>query len=121
MQKKSLIKENIVKTLEFKGISKYKFYQENGISRGVLDQKTGISEDNIARFLAYFPEINPNWLITGKGEMLLSKSEKGIHGVNRAGIPLVGGGGSGRLWQRDFCHQPKRCAGQLRCARVCIG
>lgn len=90
MQKKSLIKENIVKTLEFKGISKYKFYQESGISRGVLDQKTGISEDNIARFLAYFPEINPNWLITGEGNMLLSESENGLGGATRTGIPLVG-------------------------------
>ena len=28
-----------------------------------------MSEDNIARFLAYFTDIDANWLITGEGSM----------------------------------------------------
>lgn len=29
-----------------------------------------MNEDNITRFLDSFPEINANWLLTGKGSML---------------------------------------------------
>ncbi len=70
MQEKSLIKKNILQFIDYKDISKYKFYKETGITRGVLDQNNGMSEENTARFLAKYPEINPDWLLTGKGEML---------------------------------------------------
>lgn len=70
MQEKSQIKQNILLYIDFIGISKYDFYRKTGITRGVLDQPTGISEDNIAKFIAYFNEVNIEWLITGKGSML---------------------------------------------------
>lgn len=72
MQEKSLIKQNILQYIDYKGISKYKFYQESGITRGVLDQNNGMSEENTAKFLAQFPDVNPTWLLTGTGEMLLN-------------------------------------------------
>ena len=68
--KKSQIKQNILQFIEYKGITRYKFYQITGITRGVLDQNNGMNEDNITRFLDSFPEINANWLLTGKGSML---------------------------------------------------
>jgi hypothetical protein len=70
MQENSLIKKNILQFIEYKGITKYKFYQKTGITRGILDQNNGMNEENIARCLAYFPEISAEWLLTGKGEML---------------------------------------------------
>ena len=70
MQEKSLIKKNILQYLELKGISKYKFYQDTGVTRGVLDQNNGISEDNMLKFLAYFSDVNPEWFLTGEGSML---------------------------------------------------
>lgn len=75
MQEKSLIKQNILKYLDFKGISKYKFYQESGITRGVLDQNNGMSEENITRFLAYGLDIDPTWLLTGRGNMLIEMDQ----------------------------------------------
>ncbi|MDR1846740.1 MAG: hypothetical protein LBR17_01300 [Bacteroidales bacterium] len=69
-QKKSLIKQKILQFIDIIGITKYKFYKQTGITRGVLDQKTGLSEENIAKFLACYKDINPDWLILGKGEML---------------------------------------------------
>jgi repressor LexA len=83
MQEKSLIKQNILQFIEFKGISKYKFYQTTGITRGILDQNNGMSEENTARFIAYFPEINSEWLLTGKGEMLKD------HKVVAVAVPAV--------------------------------
>lgn len=55
-----------------KGVSQYEFYKNTGVTRGVLAQNNGISEDNISRFLAYFPDVCVEWLITGNGEMLNS-------------------------------------------------
>ncbi len=76
MQEKSLIKKNILLFIENKGISKYKFYQKTKITRGVLDQNNGMSEENTARFIAHFPEVNIDWLLTGNGEMLRSEESQ---------------------------------------------
>ena len=75
LQKKLMVKKNISKVIEIKGISKYEFYKITGITRGILDQNNGISEENITRFLAYFTDIDANWLITGIGEMYRNNGE----------------------------------------------
>lgn len=69
-QEKSPIKQNILLYLASKGITAYEFYKTSGVTRGILQQPNGISEDNIARFLAYAPDVNTEWLLTGKGDML---------------------------------------------------
>lgn len=66
----SFVKEKILQFIDFKGISKYKFYRDTGIANGILSQKGGISEENMLKTLSYFPEINANWLLTGEGEMI---------------------------------------------------
>lgn len=75
MQEKSIIKRNILKYLDFIGVSQYKFYKKTGITRGVLVQNNGMSEENISRFLVYYENINTEWLLTGKGEMLKNPEE----------------------------------------------
>ena len=82
----SIIKERILQYLDFKGISKYKFYQETGVTNGVLSQKNGISEENILRFLNYYTDISSEWLLTGKGEMLKGQTSEPAKGKNL--IPL---------------------------------
>lgn len=74
MQEKSLIKKNILQFLEIKKVSKYEFYQKTGITRGILNQNNGMSEENTTKFLAYYKEINPEWLLTGNGKMLKDMS-----------------------------------------------
>lgn len=75
-QEKSLIKQNISQYLSVKGVSDYEYYKTSGTTRGILGQNNGISEDNIARFLAYAPDINYEWLLTGKGPMLKPTTEE---------------------------------------------
>lgn len=75
MQEKSIIKQNILKYLDFIGLTPYKFYQLTGMTRGVLTQNNGMNEENTTRFLDYFPDVSPEWLLTGKGDMLKSKVE----------------------------------------------
>lgn len=69
-QEKSPIKQNILLYLEKKGITQYEFYKLTGVTRGVLGQNNGISEENLTRFLAYFKDVNITWLLTGEGNML---------------------------------------------------
>ena len=69
-QEKSQIKQNILLYLSKKDVSAYEFYNKSGVTRGILTQNNGISEDNLARFLAYAPDVNIEWLLTGKGDML---------------------------------------------------
>ena len=93
MQEKSLIKQNILSYLAFKGISTYAFYKDSGVTRGVLQQSNGISEDNIARFLAYAKDASPSWLLTGEGPMLKEDTDNVVK-VAKAepsadGLPLV--------------------------------
>lgn len=76
-QNKSLFKRNILKYLQYKGVSKYEFYKFSGISRGTLDNASGLGEENIAKFLAYAQDVNYEWLLTGKGEMLKKSPENG--------------------------------------------
>lgn len=63
--------------LEIKGITKYKFYQETGITNGILSQKNGLTEENIEKFLLTYPEISAEWLMRGEGDMYVTgKSPK---------------------------------------------
>ena len=58
--------------LQEKSITLYEFYKKSGVTRGVLTQNNGITEDNLVRFLTYAPDVNPDWLLTGRGSMLVS-------------------------------------------------
>lgn len=79
-----------MKFLEYKGVSKYEFYQKTGISNGILSQKNGLSEENLLRFLNYFGEISPEWLLTGNGPMLRSNLPVAHPATEPdAGIPLI--------------------------------
>ncbi len=70
MREISVIKQRILLYLDFKGITKYKFYQETGVTNGILSQSNGISEDNLLKFLSAYRDISLDWLLTGEGEML---------------------------------------------------
>lgn len=69
MRKKSLIKRKILFYLDCKGISKYEFYKNSSISRSTLDKDSGMSEDNIAKFIAYEPNINLEWLFNSNNDL----------------------------------------------------
>lgn len=73
MQEKSPIKQRILQFIEYKGITQYEVYKNTGITRGILTQNNGISEENLSRFLEYYHEISIKWLLTGEGSMLISE------------------------------------------------
>nr|DAO18612.1 MAG TPA: putative transcriptional regulator [Caudoviricetes sp.] len=65
----SPIKQRILLFAASLGISKRDFYTKIRVSRGTLESKTGITEDVITKFFATYPEVNIEWLMTGRGEM----------------------------------------------------
>ncbi len=71
-----MIKERIIQYLEIKGISKYKFYQETGLSNGALDKIGSIGADKCEVIYSHYQDLNLEWLITGKGEMLKGEVEE---------------------------------------------
>lgn len=60
-----MIKDRIFEYLEYKAISKYRFYKDTGISNGYLDKKGSIGEDLINKIAEAYPEIDMNWLVSG--------------------------------------------------------
>lgn len=64
------IRDRILYYLEYKSISKYRFYKETGISNGFLDKEGAIGTDKCAIICSHYPDISLEWLLLGKGLML---------------------------------------------------
>lgn len=64
--------------VDFKGISKYKFYQLTGIANGYLDREGNIGTDKCEQIISVFPELNLTWLVTGEGEMTVDSAKTTI-------------------------------------------
>lgn len=73
--------------LDYKGITRYRFYRETGLSNGFLDKNSNISTDKCEKIIYQYPDVNPEWLITGKGEMLRSEQPVQISYKPMIGVP----------------------------------
>ncbi|HUW07723.1 MAG TPA: S24 family peptidase [Williamwhitmania sp.] len=75
----SPIKQRILLYADSKQYSKRKLYLDTGIANGVFDKTSGLTEDNIERFISTYIDVNPEWLITGNGNMLKTSITKFNH------------------------------------------
>lgn len=79
MDKKiSYIKERILEIADYKAISKEKFIENFGMTYGNFKGKqklTSLNSDFLDKILSEIPEINAEWLLTGKGSMLKKNKE----------------------------------------------
>ncbi|GIZ15766.1 XRE family transcriptional regulator [Capnocytophaga catalasegens] len=91
-----MIKERVIQVIEIKGIAKEKFFEKIGVTsanfRGNA-KKTPLNSTTIENILSEIPELNPEWLLTGKGSMLKTES-KGSVNQNLVGDNSVQVGGS---------------------------
>jgi hypothetical protein len=74
-----MISKRIGEFIEAVGLSYYAFENSIGASRGAIskavkDEKS-IGSNVIERIISTYPQLSPNWLVTGNGDMLLSESE----------------------------------------------
>ena len=69
--------ERIKEFIDYKGLSVKKFEEAVGFSNGSfasqLKNKRTIGVDKLENILKVFKEINPDWLLTGRGKMLLAE------------------------------------------------
>lgn len=65
--------------IEFKNISARKFCVEIGVANGFLDKVKDVGSEKVSKILYTYPEINPEWLICGVGNMLREVSSEAKH------------------------------------------
>ncbi|MEW6772941.1 MAG: hypothetical protein AB1304_02960 [Bacteroidota bacterium] len=62
--------KRLLEYIKTKGYSKMDFYRKCGLSNGFLDKTDNPTLENILKIIKNFPDLNLEWLITGKGEMI---------------------------------------------------
>ena len=85
------IKDKLLEYGKIKNMNASKFCQYLGLSNGFFTRKSGITTDILEGILDKCADLNPDWLLTGKGEMLRNGASDPHpqHSPNMAGIPLV--------------------------------
>lgn len=72
------MRRRILKYLAYKGISKYKFYQETGLSNGYLDKDADLNIASYEKISSCYTDLNMDWVRTGEGEMLRGNSTEEV-------------------------------------------
>lgn len=102
----SPIKGRIIDYLENRGFQKEKFFEKTAISASNFKGKGAESElggDKIVKILTEFPEINPEWLLTGSGGMLRDKSSSAATVFTPDGVPLISQEAAAGFGSLTFC------------------
>ncbi len=76
--------KNIIQRLDYyakeKGLNDNKITVDAGLSVGALGKsrksKGGLYSDSIEKILCAYPDLNPEWLLTGKGEMIKKEQKE---------------------------------------------
>jgi hypothetical protein len=71
----SPLKERIRQFAKRQNLSMREIYDRTGISVGTFSNSSSMSEDTLNKILACFEELDANWLLTGKGEMIRNISD----------------------------------------------
>ncbi len=67
-------REKILEFIENKGISSREFCRNISVSPNYFSLKGAVQSDVMIKIYSIYPELNFDWLITGRGEMLITKS-----------------------------------------------
>jgi phage repressor protein C with HTH and peptisase S24 domain len=70
--KLELIRERIIFIADNKEVSREKFLMKTGLKKGIFDRKDinrAVGSDKISNIIESYPDVNINWLITGKEQV----------------------------------------------------
>ena len=98
------IKERVLYFIENQGEKKETFFEDLGMSyanfKGV-QKKSALGSDKIDKILSKYPDLNLEWLFSGKGEMLKSRNtntetskEESVKGIPLVNATAIGGYGN---------------------------
>jgi hypothetical protein bfra3_16308 len=98
------IKERVLYFIENQGEKKETFFEDLGMSyanfKGV-QKKSALGSDKIDKILSKYPDLNLEWLFSGKGEMLKSgntntenSKEESVKGIPLVNATAIGGYGN---------------------------
>lgn len=76
-----MIKERVIQVVEIKGIAKEDFYVKIGMTSASFRgnaKKTPLNSNAIENILSEIPDLNAEWLLTGRGSMLKVESNSSI-------------------------------------------
>lgn len=85
------VKQRLLYFAENMDIKKMNFYNKIGMKQSNFSGEgasSSLKSENIIKILIAFPEINPDWLLLGEGEMLrknIVQSIEGNHNIQTAG------------------------------------
>lgn len=87
------IKDRITKYIDYKGIENSRFEKKAGLGNGYVDKiRDGIRSTTIEKIRKSFPDLNIEWLKSGKGEMLIEEKRMEVIPVTDLqfmSVPLV--------------------------------
>ena len=88
-----MILDRIKQYIDYKGISVAAFEKSIGMSNAsfgkCLKKGGAIGTDKLENILSVYPEISPNWLLTGNGDMLKGNDTAIELSHDGTGIPLI--------------------------------
>lgn len=84
---------------EYAKVSARQFCIEVGIANGYLDKVKDVGTEKLKKILNRYPEISPEWLLTGQGPMLRDEADKSIHLTATSG-----NNNSVQIGYRDYSH-----------------
>lgn len=101
-----MIKERILQFIDYKGVVKERFYEKIGMTSANFRGKakeTPINSTAIENILSEFPDLNLEWLITGKGEMILGNTQNvDISNSNNKNLNNINGSSNITISQNDI-------------------
>lgn len=66
------VRERISEYLDYKGVTITKAEHDLGWSKSSLLKSKNVSSDKVSEFVLFYDDVSPEWLLTGKGDMLRS-------------------------------------------------
>jgi SOS-response transcriptional repressor LexA len=80
--------ERLKQFIDYKGLSNRKFSEAAGLSNGFIGKVKEIGSSKLSSIVDSFPELNLEWLVTGRGEMLKKEVLMGLPSDYQM-VPLV--------------------------------
>lgn len=101
-----MIKERILQFIDYKGVVKERFYEKIGMTSANFRGKakeTPINSTAIENILSEFPDLNLEWLITGRGEMILGNTQNvDVSNSNNKNLNNINGSSNVTISQNDI-------------------